>query len=525
MSRLPLSLFLPINSESDLNKLIGYLSSLKPRERYDLVSIVRSITKKDLLTKFRSMTTESNLYPKEEIERYRPLERKDLHKEYKQSVNSGNKFKFLGHQKSNNVVNNKKNKRIKIHIVDSCPTWDLNNKSQNAIKTKSSKRKKTKATDSQKTKCAKVWHVGDGKLYEFDESKLTKLVNNVMAVDFVVTDGRIEYKNMILTSHRIQSALKDSLAKIDKVFTLILYPHKGEFRFHPATDLNVMIDEIARVKKVQRDLVSIPRIEAIVVESSRVQRYPQNGMFSLPWEYVIFNEGELILSHPNASKYASMNPFRFHNKKIHRNYRDFIDYFRKKSPLLKVVCHDNRITSLLNIEDFLKSISHLVSDSDFAEEEVEKRFPQLMPGNNITVDEFRTRKLINKSPYLSFLCKYQNKEHNIYYLKENVVHSSSDFIDEEFGYLFTIKKSFRYSVLVYENITDQSRSSYVFYVDTYRIEDAVKYISRFLASDMENKRERIAQSSIRMKHPAIRLMVRVSHTSYSEWRQRMVAHT
>ena len=51
-------------------------------------------------------------------------------------------------------------------------------------------------------------------------------------------------------------------------------------------------------------------------------------------------------------------------------------------------------------------------------------------------------------------------------------------------------------------------------------EDAVKFIARFLASDEENKRLKLAHERVHFNR-YVKSYGRISHTTYEEWRSRI----
>lgn len=224
----------------------------------------------------------------------------------------------------------------------------------------------------------------------------------------------------------------------------------------------------------------------------------------------------MYLTHPNAKGKETINPFRYDNPSIHRNYSDFMPYIEKYATKLLVEGHDGRISRLLNFDEFAKIFPHLTSYALMDDQDISINKVRPIVNYAYTVEEFRKSRFINKSQFLAYLCGVQKAGYKIYYLLENVVHESSDSNRDEFGYLFTIHEGVTTITLLYENVTDESRSSLVFNVCRADFDATVKFVARFLASDEENKRLKIARGQIRFSS-YVKSYERISHTAYQEW--------
>lgn len=338
------------------------------------------------------------------------------------------------------------------------------------------------------------------------------IASNVQASEFIIQKGYIAYKDYYLRSKRITCFGPPSiLSKITHTFTLVKdksivtsgKKNKVEkrFFFDPCNDLSFILAEIERHHS----------------DSTPINdRYPLEGTFDLPWDYVNFYDGIMYLAHPNSSKRATCNPFHFRHSDILKSYRDILPYIKERCPKFRVRAIDGRIEEVLNFTDFKKHIKHF---HDYSTAEVEE-----IPGFSInskryeySVEYFSKSSIVKKSPFLNYLCTQQIKDQNIYAVTESAVHDSSYLDKDESGYLFTIRQMHGVSTILFENASDSSRSSIVFKVSTDRYEEAIREIKDFLASDIKNKRQKLTYGKINFKNPAILSYGRVMHRDYYSW--------
>lgn len=345
--------------------------------------------------------------------------------------------------------------------------------------------------------------------------QLPILATNVPAFKFKIRDGVIEYtiNNTVyyFRSVKINQSVSESvLDRIEHYFTLvkdrsIVVNNKVERRFYfePANDLSYLLAEIERLSTNQK--------------FTKDTSFPQTGEFEVPWRYVHFYEGVLMITHPNPSKRGTLTPFNFRNSDILRSFEDIRLYIEKKSPKLRVKAADGVIMGLLNFKEFMSIISQYI---DYEKEEDIGFGKPLRPGNLsvFTKEVFQRNSFVRKSPYLSYLATIHKTGYNILYLLERVIHESGQVDNDEYGYLFVIKKTAIQMILLYENITDSSRSSIVFYVDPENYTKAVEIIRKFLASEIKNKRQKLSFGQIRFNNPCIRQVKRIKHTDLIDWK-------
>ena len=76
--------------------------------------------------------------------------------------------------------------------------------------------------------------------------------------------------------------------------------------------------------------------------------------------------------------------------------------------------------------------------------------------------------------------------------------------------MYTIRENDNHSLIVYENVVDESRSSIRFCVERFQYNFAIDAIRRFWASDIKNKRQKLLYNQISFGDKAI-YRQRISH--------------
>ena len=340
-----------------------------------------------------------------------------------------------------------------------------------------------------------------------DKEQRDIIAQDIPASDFIVKDGQITYKFKTLKSVRINTISPDILKKIEHRFTIKKDGSNDKFIFIPPTDLSLLIAEGERLKDTSNS------------QSSSL--FPSDGEFELPWKYVLFYDNIMYLTHPNTSKRETVNPFYFKHPNLKRSFRDILPYIETHCPKFIVSSKDYIISSVRNFQEFEKQIPFF--NEFISSNEMETEFiPQSVKSAHFyTKDKFINYNWVKKSSYLYFLSKRQVDDQKIYHLLETKIHSASDFWEEEEGYLFTIFKSPYTGVLIYENTTDESRSSILFYVNPKEINNAINEIRKFFGSDIENKREKLALGHIKFPSKLIRSYKRIKHSEINEWKYKI----
>lgn len=505
MSRLPLQSFFPLKSNEAIIRLVNYLAVLKVKDRYSISECLYNISDDDGRIFFCKKLIEKNIgdFSNPDIrywikEGERIATKKAEHKAIQERKRQR---EFIEQQRLE-----EKNKRAQERLL--------------ADKLKQEKKEAKKAAKlAQKEKYKSTPIVSAPQTGKITTTTINRVIaRGVDATSFLIEKGVIKYGDYELRSVRIEEDIPIGiLERISHKFTLLKDFSKSNqdskrFIFEPASDFSLLL---ANCKRFRQNPI-VPQ---------KIKTYPSNGAFHLPWDRVMFTEGRMYLTHPNSYQ-TDIDAYEFIDARIHKSFRDIIDYIISKCPKFLVTCKDDTITGVTNFEEFAKMIPHLVKQSTFDDSDVEltgHRMIVPIAGNGYSLTEFRESKLIKKSPYLSLLSKHHFGRNKIYYLLEKVVHESSDISSNEYGYLFTYNGNRSCDISIYENVSDESRSSLVFFIRKGQFDKALKYISQFLSSTIENKRLKLAYGTIRLTDSSIISLKRIAHTNMNDWRDRILS--
>lgn len=222
------------------------------------------------------------------------------------------------------------------------------------------------------------------------------------------------------------------------------------FIFSPANDFSYLLAEIDRLSDSNSYLNA---------------SFMGDGIYELPWEFVKFYDGIMYLIHPNPSKRGTYTPYQYRNYSILKSFIDIMPYIENNCPKFQVICKDGVIVDVLNFNEFASKIVQFREYAEITEREAID-LNSSIAGNAFkayTVDAFRKLTIVNKSPYLQFLSSKQNLNHKIEYILELKNHTASISESEEYGYLFYVGEK----TIVFENITDLSRSTLIFYINSH----------------------------------------------------------
>ena len=194
-----------------------------------------------------------------------------------------------------------------------------------------------------------------------------------------------------------------------------------------------------------------------------------------------------------------------------------MSYIEDRCPKFYVRAIDGVIVALLNFQSFQQMIPQFREYSHEIQGGIEE-LPYNKFSNSYCSKDFSNLKFVKKSRYLSHLTSLQVPSRKIYRILERIIHAQADTDFDEFGFLFTVMEYRSYSIIIYENASDESRSSILFQVRTSEFDQAIEVIRSFFASSEANKRQRLAQSTIRIKSSAILSYRRIHHTNFHDWR-------
>lgn len=502
--------FIPIDSRKKVTELTSYLSACSTSERLPIEYCVKYIKDVRLCEIFFLKCLTQNLFPeKENFIKYMQKIMFDTNsiagsdvasKEAANEIEAETRAKarkLKAETKNRTIQENKRSKELKMLNIAKEKTSFLNGKNNNAQDSDSITRKNTKRRNN----------------IEITPVDMeSRVFANVSADELTIKEGVIIYHQYSLYSSRITNVDKDILGKIDHTFHLIKDGLSSKindqrFYFWPCNDLSFLLGEIERLQASSSD--------------SSSTSFPQNGRFFLPWKYVFFCDGIMYLEHPNTSKRGTLAPFHYRHSNILKSYRDIFSYIETRCPQFDVGARDGVIYQVFNFSAFTKMIPHFYEKVNHADKDIDLINESVPVGKTFTKSGFVNHIKKVKSPYISFLSKKQVENRLIYYLLESVNHISSESDHEEYGYLFTIKECLGKSILIYENVTDESRSSIVFIVHSTQFAKAIEKIRRFLASSINNKRQKLANSKVRINDMSIMQIERIIHNDYCSWQSQV----
>lgn len=501
--------FIPIDSRKKVTELTSYLSTCTPSDRLPIEFCVTFIKDVRLREIFFLKCLNQNLFPGKEgfirnmqkamFESGGIVAPEMVSKEYAKKVEAtykAEKRKTKADEKKRKKEEKKRRKELMALKKENEKTTALTHK-QNTVKAT------PLLTDAPKVQKKKGIASIDMESYVFAK---------VRADELTLEDGVIYYDQYSLKTKRVKRVSKDVLSKIDHTFHLIedfSYSKNGDLRFHfyPPNDLSFLLSEIERLQAP----LSITHSED----------FPQNGRFLLPWKYVVFYDGIMYLEHPNTSKRGTLVPYQFRHTSILKSYRDILPYIESRCTQFDVEAKDGVIHRVYNFSSFTKMIPSFYEKVITSDDEIEVSKSSVSVGKTYTKSNFSNHIKKIKSPYILFLSKKQSEHRFIYYLLESINHNSSETDYDEHGYLFTLKEWSGESTLIFENVTDESRSSIVFKVRSAHFDKAVEAIRRFLASDIKNKRQKLANGQIRINDSSVISINRIIHNDYYSWQSQV----
>lgn len=466
--------FLPLNSRKKVTELTTYISGCNSNQKLPIELCIKHIKDTRLREIFFLKCINQNLYPGKE--------------DYIRKIQMSN-FK---RDDSGNTKEKRKSK-CKKKIKNTKMQFDYKRtKSNSQVTSNNAPKNKT----LQKIPSPNM----EGRIFA-----------KVKAKDLTLRDGIILYKEYSLHTVRVKRTSQKILNQIEHEFHLVKdiknSSQTNDLRFHfwPFNDLSLLLGEIERIKTYSN--------------ISSDEKFPQKGRFFLPWKFVLFYDGIMYLEHPNSSKRGTIAPFQFRHPYILKSYRDILPYIESRCQSFDVEANDGIIYKIHNFNSFKRMIPHFYEKSKSGVEEIEIMQKGRSGKRTFSKSEFSNR-IKQKSPYIAYLSEKQSDNRLIYYLVENICHLSSDLEHDEYGYLFTINEKNDISTLIFENVTDESRCSIIFKVKSSNYDMALEFISRFLSSDIKNKRQILARKCIQIDNLAsvIVSINRVIHTDFDGWK-------
>ena len=260
-------------------------------------------------------------------------------------------------------------------------------------------------------------------------------------------------------------------------------------------------------------------VPLIPMTQTGIDDYKEKGTFSLPWKYVTFHDGYLLLFHPLHIGDKKKPAFRLVLSASKFTYNSIKLYFVNTVPLLKVKAEGGVIkkvedNSALDLEKYVQTIMHRTSRNK-VKIEIKRISHNSRESRHYSPVDIENLPQIKKSYYLNELCKMHLSKFKVYHFNELRATSSSSVV--EYVFCFVIKEYRNRIILAVEN-TLESRSTILFYIRKGALNEALNSINFFLSSNEINKRQSLQWGEVQFKDPSIIEYRRIIHTSFYEWR-------
>lgn len=242
---------------------------------------------------------------------------------------------------------------------------------------------------------------------------------------------------------------------------------------------------------------------------------PLTGCFYLSPKFIRFMDGFVWLYHPKFPGGADGHlPLKYELKQSRKVFSNISDYLIRKLPPIQVEAKNGCITKVLapfSLAECIELIEHK-SGKPSLSKTIAKPTVQR---KDIYKNEARTIIKDFKSRYLDYLCASQLDDFKVVCCIEQRT-TESGASATEYSFIFTLKSTPRKTLLIFENV-NVSRSTYAVSVNTSSYEDCVDNVFAYFASDILNKRQKMASGEVRINHPGIRDMKRIFHKDYLTW--------
>lgn len=467
-----LDYFKPFESKRDVTDLVNYLVSIDSAHRFTLKECAIVIEDFRLLEYFFRKCIQRNLFPRGE--------------EYISKVVAA--INSLNFQEAQNLI------------------WDLDDvKKRQRIRYTPPKPQSLPKSQEAPTACTPAIEQPKVESDTGSESD-PDLIGEVKISEIHFEVGKIKYKKHILVNSRIVPLTKSVRKSITQTFRIVRdKTTKNHFVFDPVEDLSIILDACDESK----------RQKAQTEKKSKLN----SGTANIPWRAVTFHDYRLSVM--NVFGGSNRTPFIYHHTQISKSFNKIIKYIERACPQLTATLRDGNIIGIHGVDKLISLIPKLTHKTLYDEEDyaisTSKR-RTLYPGNSYSLNDLKGRREFSKSSYLTYLSERHHVDFKVYYLLESVNHMSNECSRDEYGFLFTLSQNSRRTILIFENMTDESRASIVFSVSTPLISEGINQIKKFLGGDLVNKRQKLAYGQVIFKSAAIINVSRILHTDMYSWR-------
>lgn len=255
--------------------------------------------------------------------------------------------------------------------------------------------------------------------------------------------------------------------------------------------------------------------EAIFEISVKDNRIASSGVFIMSAKYIKFNDGFVWIYHPkHPTGEDGYLPLRYELKESRSVYSNISDYITKKLPPILVEANDGRIVKLIGdiqLKECIELIERYTNKPKIAKNQVKPKVER----KDLSKQETQVFIRDLKSRYLDYLCASQLDEYKVVCCIEQRI-TESGACEKEYSFIFTINSDHRKTILVYEN-AKALRSTYIIEIDTSRYDGCIDNIFAYFASDILNKRQKMANGELNIAYNGIQEMHRIYHKDYLKW--------
>ncbi|MBD5296806.1 MAG: hypothetical protein HDS21_01820 [Bacteroides sp.] len=249
--------------------------------------------------------------------------------------------------------------------------------------------------------------------------------------------------------------------------------------------------------------------------------FPLDGHIFIPWDKVRFFDGYYFVYHPMfPDGQSGILPKRIEDSASRKVYNKLSTHFKNRLLPIYANCRKGRIKEIVNPQNLSDCIL-LMESKTLAPTRDNKNNRVSATNKKTLISKNNARSIIKeyKSRFLDFLCDRQLDNYNVVCCIESKVNSNLQ-LTVEYSFIFTIKETPLYLTLAFENSTD-SRCTYLFTIPKREWATACDKINEYFASNEVNKREQLAQKIAKLKLPGNFDYVRVMHSNYYNWTQRI----
>lgn len=242
---------------------------------------------------------------------------------------------------------------------------------------------------------------------------------------------------------------------------------------------------------------------------------PDFPTYQLSWNNVSFFNKKITFSSPYSEQGGLGRSINWEH--CSKDFEHIKDAISKSIPFVIAEIKNGNITNILNLDEIRNSIITLMKKTNNAQPiKINKPKTDILKKPiRLQLSEIKKRHEVKSSEYIKYLCSIHLCEYPVFYCIETKNTTSSNSSPEK-AFIFIIRIFDDKMLIIYENILS-SRSSYLFTIKKSGFIGAIHKIHKFFASDIDNKRENMAQHNIDFVSNKIYSYCRVIHNSYQQW--------